>query len=301
MKILIFGAGYLGTRCAENWTKEGHEVVISPVHVLTVEDALAEIRVHKPDAVFNAAGVKGKPNVDWCEDHALETIRGNTVLPLLMADACQQEGVYFLHIGSGCVYYGDSPHPDKMWRENDPANPSVVYSRSKYAADLALTTLKNVGIARIRMPLDNEPNPGNLIDKLASYKEVIDVENSVTIVEDMINVFRQLMEKKGEGIFHVTNPGTIRHQEILKMYEEIIDPTHTCHWINNEELVARGLAKKGRSNNFLASERLGQIGITMRPMREALRDTMEKYARKQKGCSCKECGCGEGCCGGCCG
>ncbi len=284
MKILIFGAGYLGNRCAEEWADGGHEVIISPTHVQTVEDALCEIRAHKPDAVFNAAGVKGKPNVDWCEDHALETIRGNTVLPLLIADACQQENVYFLHIGSGCVYYGDSSHTDKLWREQDHANPSVVYSRSKYAADLALTTFKNVGIARIRMPLDSKPSPGNLIDKLVNYTEVIDVENSVTIVDDMIEVFRQLIEKKGEGIFHVTHPGTIRHREILDLYHEMVDPTHTCHWITNEELVERGLARRGRSNNFLASERLAELGITMRPIKEALRDTLEKYARAKQGC-----------------
>jgi 3,5-epimerase/4-reductase len=303
MTILIFGNGYLGKRCAEAWEQKSHRVILSPVRVRTMEDALEEIRLHKPNAVFNAAGVKGKPNVDWCEDHAAETIRGNTLLPLLIAEACQQEGVYFLHIGSGCVYYGDSPHTDKHWREGDHANPSAVYSRSKYAADLALSTFKNVGIARIRMPIDHVPDPGNLLNKLARYEEVIDVENSVTVVEDMIAVFLALMEKKGEGIFHVTNPGTIRHREILDGYREIVDPAHTCQWITNDALVERGLAKKGRSNNFLTSTRLEEMGIAMRPVKIAVRETLERYAQAKKekdacgGChGCEDCG---GCCGGC--
>lgn len=275
MKILIFGKGYMGERCAQAW---GEEAVLSEVIVRTVEDALGEIGRVQPDVVFNAAGIKGKPNVDWCEDHQLETIRGNTTMPLLLADACQQAGVYLLHMGSGCIFYGDSPHPDKAWREEDFGNPRPVYSRSKWAADLALSTLPNLGVARIRMPIDWMPAPGNLIDKLSGFTKVIDVENSVTIIDDMVDVFHQLMAKRAVGIFHVTNPGTLRHRDLLGLYKELVDPNHSCEWISNDELVSQGLTAKGRSNNFLASENLTKVGITMRPIQEALRDTMAKYA-----------------------
>lgn len=275
MKILIFGKGFVGQRCTHAW---GDEAVLSNVFVRSKEDALQEIDRVRPDAVLNAAGVRGVPNVDWCDANQMETIRGNTVLPLFMADACQEAGIYLLHIGSGCIFYGDSPHDDKAWRENDFGNPRPTYSRTKWAADLALSTLPNVGIARIRMPIDAVSSPVNLIDKLASFEKVIDVENSVTVIDDMVNVFYQLMQKKGEGIFHATNPGTVRHREILALYEELVDPEHTNEWIADEDLVALGLATKGRSNNFLASERLNTIGIHMRPAKEALRDTMQKYA-----------------------
>ena len=236
----------------------------------------------QPDAVLNAAGVRGCPNVDWCEDHQLETIKGNVMLPLMIAEACQERGVYLLHIGSGCIFYGDSLHPDHAWREEDFGNPVPVYSRSKWAADLVLSTLPNTGIGRIRMPIDHAPGPNNLIDKLAGFEKVIDVENSVTIVDDMVRVFREMMEKRASGIFHVTNPGTVKHREILELYEELVDPSHTCTWISNEELTKQGLAVKGRSNNFLASDRLADIGIAMRPAKDALKDTMEKYARAKK-------------------
>ncbi|MBI4435680.1 sugar nucleotide-binding protein [Candidatus Uhrbacteria bacterium] len=283
MKILIFGKGYMGERCAKEW---GEEAVLSDVMVETVGDALDEINRVRPDAVLNAAGIRGRPNVDWCEDHQLETIRGNTTMPLLLADACAQAGVYMLHMGSGCIFYGDSPHSDKAWREDDFGNPKPVYSRSKWAADLALSTLPNVGIARIRMPIDWMPAPGNLIDKLSSFAKVIDVENSVTILDDMIDVFYQLLAKRAAGVFHVTNPGTMRHRDLLALYKELVDPAHTCEWISNDELVSQGLAAKGRSNNFLASENLAKVGITMRPIEEALRDTMEKYAwmKREGGC-----------------
>ena len=279
MKILIVGNGYIAKRCAKAWENAIHD----PRKIYSKEDVLAILDTHQPDVVLNAAGVRGKPNVDWCETHQMETILGNTKLPIIIAEGCQERNVYLLHIGSGCIFYGDSPHPDKKWREHDMGNPTeVTYSRTKWAADLVLSTLPNTGIARIRMPIDWIPSAFNMIDKLATYPKVIDVENSVTVIDDMVDVFYKLMEKKAEGIFHVTNPGTLKHKEIVALYEAMVDPTHTNEWISNEDLVKQGLATKGRSNNFLASERLAEIGISMREVHEAMSDTMEKYAKAKK-------------------
>lgn len=273
MKILIIGNGFIARRCAESWP----DAVISDKHIKTVDDVLAILDERHPNAVLNAAGVVGKPNVDWCETHQLETIEGNTILPILIAEACARRAVYLLHIGTGCIFYGESPDKNG-WKENDFGNPSAVYTRSKYAADLVLSTMPNIGIARIRMPIDSKPSPANLIDKLAAFPRVVDVENSVTVVEDMVNVFRKLLEKKSAGIFHVTNPGAVTHREIIAMYEELADPNHKNQWIKEPDLVAEGLAKKKRSNNILQSENLARLRISMRPAREALRDTMARYA-----------------------
>lgn len=278
MKILIIGAGWLGRRCAESWS----DAVLSDKIIGTVDDVLALLDEHKPDAVLNAAGIVGKPNVDWCETNQIETIKGNTILPLIIAEACQARGVYLLHMATGCIFYGDAP--DKMaWKEDDFANPEAVYTRSKYAADLCLATLPNVGIARIRMPIDSVPFAANLIDKITKYPRVIDVENSLTIVPDMVRIFHELMEKKAAGIFHVVNPGTIKHREIIDMYEELVDPSRPKNeWIKEEDLVSTGLAKKKRSNNFMASSNLEKNGIHMKPIKEALRDTLVKYSENLK-------------------
>lgn len=276
MKVLIIGNGFIGGRCAGEWP----DAVVSDTHIASVAQALDLLDEHKPDAVLNAAGVVGKPNVDWCETHQIETIEGNTVLPIIIAVACQKRGVYLLHIGTGCVFYGYSADP-KGWKESDFPNPSAVYTKAKYAADLALSTLPNVGVARIRLPTDYISTPGNLIDKLASFPTVVDVINSVTVVSDMILIFRTLLEKKAAGLFHVTNQGAIKHREIIALYEELVDPKHRNQWVSEAELLSRGLVKKTRSNNILQSENLLKLGIKMRPIQEAMRDTMERYAQNK--------------------
>jgi dTDP-4-dehydrorhamnose reductase len=168
MKILIFGKGYLGVRVAQAWP----DAILSDIRIDDKAAVLAELERVKPDAVLNTAGKTGSPNVDWCETHQTETARSNVIGALTLAEACQEKQVYLLHLGSGCVYYGTSPDP-RGWREDDFPNPSAMYSRSKYAADLILTTLPNVGIARLRMPIDSIPGSRNLIDKLSTYKKLL--------------------------------------------------------------------------------------------------------------------------------
>ncbi len=257
------------------------DAVGSEAWISSKADVLAEIDKHKPDAVLNAAGIVGKPNVDWCESNQVETVQGNTILPLVIAEACQERGVYLLHLGTGCVFYGPSPDP-KGWTETDHANPSAVYTRSKYAADLMLTTLPNVGIARLRMPIDERPSPANLIDKIASFKQVIDVANSVTILSDLIDACYKLIQKHGTGVFHTVNPGIMRHRDLIALYEQYVDPNHKNEWITEQDLVSRGLAVKKRSNCIMQSERLKALGIEMRPVDVALRDTMIRYAQNLK-------------------
>lgn len=274
MKILILGKGWVGSICKEKW---GDEAIVSDKRINSKQDALDIIDEVKPDVVLNTAGVTGKPNVDWCETNQMKTILGNTVLPILLAEACAERDLYLLHVGSGCVFYGDSPHENKEWKEGDFANPLATYSKAKYAADLVLQTLPNVGIARIRMPIESKPSPRNLIDKLVAYDRIIDVENSVTILDDMVDVFYQLLAKKGEGVFHVVNDGRLKHRTIIDLYKKYVDESIEKEWITEDELVEMGLATKKRSNNFLSNENLTKLGIHIPDVNESIVRVMEKY------------------------
>ncbi len=272
MKILIFGKGYLGSRMAEAWP----DAVLSDVRIEDKAAVLRALDEYKPDSVVNAAGKTGKPNVDWCETHQVETYRSNVIGPLVLAEACAERGVHLIHLASGCIFYGPSPDP-RGWREEDYANPEGFYSRSKYSADLILSRMPDVAIARLRMPIDSMPGPRNLIDKISAYPKVIDVENSVTIVDDLLVALYQMAEKRATGVFHTVNPGTIRHREILDLYRQYVNPQHTCEWITEQELVERGLVSRKRSTCILQSHRLEEIGIQMRPVHEAIRDVMIAY------------------------
>jgi len=268
VKVLVFGRGFIGQRIAEL----GYGVAAS-----RIEDATQELDALKPDVVVNCAGRTGWPNVDACEKAAFETFWSNTHGAIALADACGKRGIHLVHMGSGCIFQGSSPTPGG-WKEDDFANPGSTYACSKWAADLALRDMPNVAIVRVRMPIDGRPHQRNLINKLTTYKRVIDVENSITVVDDLMMVLRRVIELRATGVFHATNPGLITHRAILGAYQRIVDPQHVNEWIDGEDLVKLGLADRPRSNCQLSSVYLQALGIRMRPIAEALPLLMEEYA-----------------------
>ncbi|MCC7356945.1 sugar nucleotide-binding protein [Candidatus Uhrbacteria bacterium] len=271
--VLVFGPGFLGTMFAES----------TPGAILSTADIANETEVReaiedvRPDVVVNFAGKTGKPNVDWCEENKSITFRSNVTGALILAGVCQDLGLHLIHISSGCIFYGTAPDP-RGWLESDFANPVSFYSCTKYAAELVIAQLENTAVIRLRMPIDSKPSTRNLITKLANYPKIIDVENSVTIIDDLMEVVRAVIAQKATGVFHAVNPGSVRHRDIIALYEELVDPNHVNEWINEQDLVSQGLARKARSNNLMQNTRLAEIGINMRPINIALRDAMEKYA-----------------------
>lgn len=275
--VLVFGPGYLGTRFAESTPG----AILSTANIANEEEVREAIETFHPDVVVNFAGKTGKPNVDWCESNKVATFRSNVTGALVLAEVCQDLGLHLTHISSGCIFYGASPD-ERGWHESDFANPSAFYSRTKYAAELVLSQLEHVAIVRLRMPIDSKPGSRNLITKLANYPKIIDVENSVTVIDDLMEAVRGIAEQKAEGIFHAVNPGIMRHRDLMALYTELVNPAHTNEWITEQDLVSQGLAVKARSNNIMQNTRLAEIGIQMRPIDIALRDCMEKYAAALK-------------------
>lgn len=275
--ILVFGPGYLGTVFAESTPG----AVLSTADIANEAEVREAIETFHPEVIVNFAGKTGKPNVDWCETNKPATFRSNVTGAMVLAHVCQDLGLHLTHISSGCIFYGASPDP-RGWHESDFANPTAFYSRTKYAAELVLSQLENTAIVRLRMPIDSKPGARNLITKLAKYPKIIDVENSVTVIDDLMEVVRGIAAQKATGIFHAVNPGVMRHRDLIALYEELVDPNHTNEWITEQDLVTQGLATKARSNNIMQSTRLQEIGISMRPIDIALRDCMEKYAEAVK-------------------
>jgi hypothetical protein len=68
---------------------QGANFNISSARLENREAVIADIDKYKPTNVLNCAGVTGRPNVDWCEDHK---VRYN----LLLACAVPLEIKYIL-------------------------------------------------------------------------------------------------------------------------------------------------------------------------------------------------------------
>ena len=273
MKYLIFGknTGWLAKKF-NNFLEDSY---ISDVDITDLPAIRRELEEKKPDTVINAAGMTGRPNIDWCEEHKAETIAVNVTGTLNIKLACWERNIYWMHLSSGCVFQGSGPY-EKGYMEYDKATPPSFYSWTKFWAD---DILKNfpVLVVRLRLPIDTEPNPRNLIDKLLKYPKVIDSDNSVTVIPDFLYAAKMLMEKRKVGIYHVVNPGTIRPSEIMALYKEMIDPMHQFDVIRDSDLYTGGLAKAKRSNCVLNTGRLEDEGIFLKPIQQRIIEVLQEY------------------------
>lgn len=270
--ILIFGAGYVGSRMAAALPGV---VGISTADIADPASIEREFERFSPDVVINCAGKAGKPNIDWCEGNREETFRSNTLGPLVLAGACESKDIRMVHVGSGCVYEGDNGGTG--YREYDPPNfQGNIYSLSKYLSETGLLGFSEVLQLRLRMPVDGIPSPRNLITKIVSYRRVVSVQNSVSILDDFVAAARRLIETKKTGIYNVTNPGAITNPEILEMYRELVDPAFTYEVMPLVELT-RGTRVR-RSNCVLSTTKLEADGVRLPSIKEAVRNALKSYA-----------------------
>lgn len=131
----------------------------------------------KPTHVLNAAGVTGRPNVDWCETHRQETIRANVLGCLTLADVAAQRGIHMTYYGTGCIFHYDADFPQgsgKGFMESDTPNfTGSYYSHTKAMVENLLKEYPNVLTLRIRMPIVADlVYPRNFIAKIIKYDKV---------------------------------------------------------------------------------------------------------------------------------
>jgi len=274
MKGVVFGTGFLGKRLAEHL---GYDATPrSKVDLLDARALEDFLESQSPDVVINAAGRTGRPNIDWCETNRLETFKSNVIAAMNLAAACSERGIYFVHLGSGCIYQGDNG--GKGFSETDEPNffGPQYYANTKIVAEKGLAQLPGEILQlRIRMPIDDRPHERNLIDKLAKYPQVIDVQNSMTTVPHMLDAIKELIAKEGTGIFNLVNPGTISAYEIMELYREIVDPSHEFQLMSLDALNRVTLGK--RSNCYLNTDALKGERIELPEIHAAVRECLSRY------------------------
>jgi 3,5-epimerase/4-reductase len=113
----------------------------------------------------------------------------------------------------------------------------------------------NVLNVRIRMPISSIDGPRNFITKIIQYQRICSIPNSMTVMDDILPLLVECMERGICGTLNATNPGLIDHATILNEYKRIQNPEHTWEEITNEELVGK-CVKGARSNNFLDTARI---------------------------------------------
>lgn len=276
-KRIIFGAGYLGKRIGDALRYR----VVSRAEVDANDAAkLSEfLDEEQPQVVINAVGKTGglgAIGIDWCEkeENKSAVIRSNISAALNLSIECANRRIYFVHLGSGCIYIGDNY--GNGFSETDAPNfyGPQFYAKTKIDAERILSNLPGL-LLRIRMPIDDRPAKRNLIDKLKSYSRIIDIQNSMTTIPHMIPAIQKLIARDARGIYNLTNPGTMSAKEIMDYYKDLVEPAHEFGVFSVEELDSMTLAR--RSNCQLNTDKLQSKGIYLPEIHEAVKECLLRY------------------------
>jgi len=263
----------------------------------------------RPEFLVNAAGYTGKPNVDACENNWADTLQGNTLFPAAVAQACASLGIPYGHVSSGCIYSGakiladggdrverDLTKPDLQallekkrgafqgFSEADEPNftfrqpPCSFYSGSKALAEEAMRGAGQGYIWRLRIPFDRLDNPRNYLSKLRNYAKVYQNVNSLSHRADFVAACLDLWQKRAPyGTYNVTNPGFVTSRQVVEMMQKMLRPARSFAFWSNDEEFYRVAAKTPRSNCILDVTKLLATGVALRPVEDALADSLKNW------------------------
>ncbi len=285
--FLVFGGktGWIGQKLITLIQEKNHIALAANSRLENREAVEREIFEVKPDFIFNAAGITGTPNVDWCEDHQQATIRSNIIGALNLADVAHLHQIHVTNFGTGCIYEYDENHPIGSGigfkEEDEPNFAGSFYSKSKGMLDKLFKSYPNVLNLRLRMPLSSDLHPRNFITKITRYKKVVNVPNSMTVLDDLLPISIEMALRRLSGTYNFTNPGTISHNEILTLYKKYIDNEFT--WTNFSIEEQNTILKAKRSNNELDVTKLLGEFPEIPPIHESIHTLFYKMKQSQVG------------------
>jgi UDP-glucose 4,6-dehydratase len=311
--ILLLGAsGYIGEAFARELTRRKTDFIpLSRKQVdYTRFDVLLDfLKTQKPEFVINAAGFTGKPNVDACELDQAGTLAGNALLPQTIAHACAAVKIPWGHVSSGCIYSGakvvvngqmrvekdlmkpelrvlvdKSPAAIHGFTETDPPNfsfrdgPCSFYSGTKALGEAALAGIGQSYVWRLRIPFDEFDNARNYLSKVQRYAKVYDNVNSISHRADFVKACLDTWNLRVPfGIYNVTNPGVVTTKQVVQLIEKHLKPARKFEFWAGDEEFYKFAAKTPRSNCVLDTTKILATGVNIRPVEEALEDSLRNW------------------------
>lgn len=265
MKVLVIGKnGQMGQELMRQASDFGFQVVgttreecdvTNPTQVREVVDR------EKPDILINTSAYNLVTEAENDPERALAL---NTVAPFRLAKLCVEKSIQYVTVSTDYVFDGLKGRP---YVETDTPSPVQMYGISKYAGELAVSTVDPKALV-IRTaavyggPTGSREKKGNFvlyILKEIETKTELEVSSeqitSPTFAGDLAKSTYQLLHKKASGgLYHLVNSGY-------------------CSWAEFAQEVVR---VKGAALKIIPADRGGKSGSMKRPLFSALDNTKAK-------------------------
>ena len=278
--ILIYGSkGWIASQFIEILEKNNIKYTIGTSRVDNDKDVRSEIESVNPTHVISFIGRThggAFKTIDYLEQKGklIENIRDNLFSPFVLSLICKEKGIHYTYLGTGCIFNYSGNH--KFNEEDMPNFFGSSYSVVKGFTDRMMhfyddTTLN----VRIRMPITGEDNERNFISKITKYEKICSIENSMTVLPELLPYLLKMVVRQNTGTINLTNPGVINHNEILELYKYLVNPTFTWKNFTIEEQSKILLSE--RSNNHLDTSKLEEMFPDILSIKDAVYKTLKNY------------------------
>jgi dTDP-4-dehydrorhamnose 3,5-epimerase-like enzyme/dTDP-4-dehydrorhamnose reductase len=243
--FFVLGArGFLGSEAIKHLKKQGYAVFESNERLEDMEQIQEQIVKSRAKYVICAAGISGKPTIEWSETNEDETYRTNFLGVLDVMRLTSKLNVHCTIFGSGQVFTGTKTE----YTEDDKADQkNKVYTKWRTELEKQIPFYKNVLYLRIIYPCTLDGNAKCFLSKMVSRaKTVHPVEVCLTVVPSLFPTLSELSVKGVTGILNFVNRGTISLPKLLEIYGEKKAPVE--YTVNTEGEI--------RGNYGLSAEKL---------------------------------------------
>ena len=306
MIVLLGASGFIGRAFAGELRRRGRCFIPLTRHAFdyTRFDFLfAYLRAMKPVFLVNAAGYEGGANARPPAGERERLMAANAILPQMIARACLMTKTPWGHVSSGSVYCGAkvlshgraeiqthlgqpgllrlfAAHPERFrgFTELDEPNfsfrrpPCSFFSGAKALAEEAIRDIGQCFIWRLRLPFNERPEPCNWLWRLPRQGQVRDSINSFSHLDDCVRACLDLWERRAAfGLYNVTNPGAMAWGRVAAEMQRSLRV--------RPRVPAGGPAGADRapqSNCILDSGKLLRAGVKLRPVAEALAESLDR-------------------------
>ncbi len=311
--ILLLGAsGYLGRAFADELRRRGYGFIPLTRRALDYGDfsrLFNYVRKVQPEFLINAAGYPGRPNLDACESAHELALSANTLLPQTIARVCLMTHTAWGHVSSSGIYTGakvfdhgvlllekdlnqprlrqrlaEQPEFVRGFTEGDAPNFTFrdgwcnFYNGTKALAEEMIRGVGRSYLWRPGILFSEQDEPRNLLTRIQQYPKVYDSINSLSHAGDFARACLNLWEREAAfGVYNVVNPGVISNREVVEMIQRILKPQRQFEFWKDEREFYHFGARAPRSHCLLDITKLLNTGEEMRPVTEALEDTLHHW------------------------
>lgn len=235
-RILIFGNGQIANEYKRMYPDD--ITIAKGIDVTNKKEIDGIINELKPCSVINTAA---KTDIDWCEDNKKETFEINVLGALNIVEICESKNIHCTHYSSGCIQ--ESKNEEDIKDETDIVNPVCYYAHTKVWAEDLLRKL-NCLILRPRQIISSNINRRNTLAKMMTYNKFINIQNSISIVDDFLPVTMKMIKNKAIGTYNIANSGTISPYQIGLLLKKFKFIKGAIKEITKEELNKITKAKR---------------------------------------------------------